>query len=49
MAESVSTDEASLAGSEGWSCEGEMVDMPKVESVKAGPVRSEMSGEATEG
>ena len=49
MVESVSPEESSLAGSEGWSFEGGMMDTPKAGSNKAGPARAEMSGEATEG
>ena len=43
----MSTEESSLAGSEGWSFDGGMVDTLKVGSDKVGLVRAEMSSDAT--
>ena len=49
MVDAPSTKEPSVAGLEGWSFAGGMVDVPKVGSDKVVPVMAEMSGEATEG
>ena len=49
VVESMSTEESLPVGSEGWSCEGRMVDTPKVGNDKVGPVMAEMSGKRPRG